>query len=435
MRVSEEEVLRRHQADKAEQCENSCLALGHRPDLLDHHRLADGVEDRAARVHRLVRVLEDHLRPAAVLLDLLALHQGDVALVLAVAEPDAAAGRLVQLHEHPARRRLAAPGLPDQAEALAGRDLEADAVDGVDEVGRRAEEPARDREPHLEVRDLEERWPPGRLRRRLGDRARRRHRWRCFLELRDLVVVPAGDSVAATDIGQRRLIRRADVRGERAARVEAAAGRRSEEVRRLSLQRRELPTRTGDRGRRAQEQIGVRVARSGEDLRGWAVLDELAGVHHAERVGHFGDDGDVVADVDDRHPHLGLDPLQLLEDLVLDDDVEGGGRLVGDDQLRAAGERHGDDRALAHPAGELVRVAVQHRRRETDGAEELLHVGALLVIAHDAAVVGVEGLADLVSDPVHRVPGVHGALEDHRDVLPSPLAHLLGAEVRAGPRR
>ena len=57
-------------------------------------------------------------------------------------------------------------------------------------------------------------------------------------------------------------------------------------------------------------------------------------------------------------------------------------------------------------------------------------MGALLVIAHDAAVVGVEGLADLVTDPVHRVPGVHGALEDHRDVLPSPLAHLLGAEVQ-----
>jgi hypothetical protein len=178
VRVAEEEVLRRHEADEAEEGEDASFSLGHRAHLLDHHRLADGVEDRAARVHRLVRVLEDHLRPTAVLLDLLALHEGDVALVLAVAEPDAAAGRLVQLHEHPARRRLAAPGLPDQSEALAGRDLEADAVDGVDEVRRRAEEPTRDRESHLEVCDLEERWPAGRLRSRLGDRARRRHRWR-----------------------------------------------------------------------------------------------------------------------------------------------------------------------------------------------------------------------------------------------------------------
>ena len=42
--------------------------------------------------------------------------------------------------------------------------------------------------------------------------------------------------------------------------------------------------------------------------------------------------------------------------LRLHGDVEGGRRLVGDDELRPAGHRHGDHRALAHAAGELVRV-------------------------------------------------------------------------------
>ena len=44
------------------------------------------------------------------------------------------------------------------------------------------------------------------------------------------------------------------------------------------------------------------------------------------------------------------------EDLRLHGDVESRGRLVGDQHLRIAGERDGDHDALAHPAGELVRI-------------------------------------------------------------------------------
>ena len=48
---------------------------------------------------------------------------------------------------------------------------------------------------------------------------------------------------------------------------------------------------------------------------------------------------------------------QQLQDLVLDGDVERGGRLVGEQQLGRAGERDGDHHALAHAAGKLVRIA------------------------------------------------------------------------------
>ena len=51
--------------------------------------------------------------------------------------------------------------------------------------------------------------------------------------------------------------------------------------------------------------------------------------------------------------------LQQLEDLRLDRHVERGRRLVGDQELRLAGQRHRDHRALPHPAGELVRVVLQ----------------------------------------------------------------------------
>ncbi len=46
--------------------------------------------------------------------------------------------------------------------------------------------------------------------------------------------------------------------------------------------------------------------------------------------------------------------LQLVEHLRLDGDVERGGRLVGDHQLRVERDRRGDQRALAQAAGELV---------------------------------------------------------------------------------
>ena len=44
-------------------------------------------------------------------------------------------------------------------------------------------------------------------------------------------------------------------------------------------------------------------------------------------------------------------------------DVERGGRLVGDDQARIAGKRHGDQHALAHAAGQLMRILRQQLAR------------------------------------------------------------------------
>ena len=47
--------------------------------------------------------------------------------------------------------------------------------------------------------------------------------------------------------------------------------------------------------------------------------------------------------------------LEQLEHLRLHRDVERGGRLVGDQDLRLAEQRHGDHHALPHAARELVR--------------------------------------------------------------------------------
>ncbi len=50
------------------------------------------------------------------------------------------------------------------------------------------------------------------------------------------------------------------------------------------------------------------------------------------------------------------------QDLRLDGGVERRGRLVGDQQVGLAGQRHGDHDALVQPAGELVRIVAEPAR-------------------------------------------------------------------------
>ena len=77
------------------------------------------------------------------------------------------------------------------------------------------------------------------------------------------------------------------------------------------------------------------------------------------RCDGFGDHAEIVADQDDRRAEIALQLPQQPQDLRLDRDIERGRRLVGDQDLRAAGKRHRDHDALAHAAGELMRVLVR----------------------------------------------------------------------------
>jgi hypothetical protein len=109
--------------------------------------------------------------------------------------------------------------------------------------------------------------------------------------------------------------------------------------------------------------------------------------------------------------------------------VERRGRLVGEQQLRLAGQRDRDHRALAHAAGDLVRIARQAPlgRRHLDEIEELARApgrGAAIQVA-----VLHERLDDLAADRVDGVEGGHRLLE-HQGDDPTPQA-LAGALVEA----
>src|SRR3546814_16553905 len=92
---------------------------------------------------------------------------------------------------------------------------------------------------------------------------------------------------------------------------------------------------------------------------------------------------------------LALQLVQQGDDLRLDGDVEGGHRLVADDELRVEDQRAGDADALALAAGELVRIAVPVMRLATnvlphgdDAVRDLpvlRHAGNLHPLADDPA--------------------------------------------------
>src|SRR5258708_33743195 len=116
-------------------------------------RLTDDVSDRHARVQRRVRVLEDHLHPAAHVGHLLAAELGELDAV----ELHLAGGRIVELEDRAAGRGFTAAGLADEAERLALLDEEVDAVDGADSADLTLEDdPLRQREMHLEGLHVEQ---------------------------------------------------------------------------------------------------------------------------------------------------------------------------------------------------------------------------------------------------------------------------------------
>src|ERR1700716_1468590 len=120
-----------------------------------------------------------------------------------------------------------------------------------------------------------------------------------------------------------------------------------------------MPGWAGKAGYALQEPDRVRVLRMLEyELRG-ADVDEAPRVHHGHAVRQTGHHAQVVADHDHRGPARAGYLAKELQDLRLHAHVESGCRLIGDHQLRLAGQGHGDHHALSHPAAELMWIPAQ----------------------------------------------------------------------------
>ena len=174
----------------------------------------------------------------------------------------------------------------------------------------------------------------------------------------------------------------------------------------------------------AEQAVRVRVARGGEEPVALRPLHDPPGVEHVDRLAQPRHDPEVVGDHDERGAGVADELAQQLQDLGLDGDVERGRGLVGDEQPRPAGQCDGDERALPHAAGELVRVGVQPPARvgDADAVEQVGGLGPRGLLPH-AAVAG-QHLGDLQADRDHRVQRGQRVLEHHRDVPAASLPHL-----------
>jgi hypothetical protein len=143
------------EADQLEQVLHRPLRAVFGLDLLQTERRTHDRSDGVPRVQRGVRVLEDHLHLAAQRTHAGCRQVGDVPAV----EVDPTAGRLLEPGEHAPGGRLPAAGLADEAERLAARDGEVDAVDRLDCADLATPHPARDREVLGQPGDFEQRRP------------------------------------------------------------------------------------------------------------------------------------------------------------------------------------------------------------------------------------------------------------------------------------
>jgi hypothetical protein len=209
----------------------------------------------------------------------------------------------------------------------------------------------------------------------------------------------------------------------RAAWMEAASLRRVGEIRGRAGDADEAPQRPAQRRKRVEQAARVRMLRRGLKAGGRCGLDDLARVHDRDPVGELDQQRQVVGDEQDSEAELLLEVLHLLEDLALHDDVERGGRLVHDQELGLEGQGHGDDHALAHAAGELVRESADPTRVDTDDVEQLARACQSRLLRD--ALVRAHHVDELVADTHDRVERVHRALKDHRDVAPPVAAQLL----------
>ena len=177
-----------------------------------------------------------------------------------------------------------------------------------------------------------------------------------------------------------------------------------------------------DRGEQA-----ARIGMGGidEDAPRVAVEDDLAAIHHRDARADAGDRAEVVADIDHRGAQPRRELGEQVEDMRLRGDVEPGGRLVEQQRLRLAGERHRDGDALLLAAGQLVRVAPR------DGVgigkphlrEQFAHAGRML--RGRARAMQGQDLGDLGLDPQVGRQRLSGVLRDQREAPPADALELL----------
>ena len=193
--------------------------------------------------------------------------------------------------------------------------------------------------------------------------------------------------------------------------------------------RQQIAKRNAGPRRRAHQLARILMRRRGEDGPRCSGFHHASLFHHDNPVAIGRGEAEIVGDQDRRHAALAGQFHDQLHHRLLGGDVETGGRLVGDQELRAAGERQCDDDALAHASGKLERIGVVAlaRPRDPNLIEQLDRLfGDLRRRSLDVLE---QQILDLMPDLADRIEGGARVLEDHRDLTAAQAAHLVLAGV------
>uniref|UniRef100_E6QKD8 Uncharacterized protein n=1 Tax=mine drainage metagenome TaxID=410659 RepID=E6QKD8_9ZZZZ len=167
------------------------------------------------------------------------------------------------------------------------------------------------------------------------------------------------------------------------------------------------------------------MPRGGQHCVHRAALDHFPVAHDGDVAGHLANDGEVVAGEEHGQLALLLKRFEHVEYLGLDGNVERGGRLVGEQQLRLVDEGHGDQYALTLAARELMGIIVHAAGGVGNGyGFEGLN---RLVSKRNAAYlwsVSADGLDDLAADLHDRIERGHRLLEYHGDLAAAHGTHF-----------
>ena len=154
------------------------------------------------------------------------------------------------------------------------------------------------------------------------------------------------------------------------------------------------------------------------------VLHDSAAIHHDHPVRDSSEQREIVRHPDHGQSRIALQLLDQIDDFRLNGHVEGGGRLVGDEYARLAGEGHGDAHALPHAARELVRILAHALRRIGNSHLGQKLRGALLRVSGRQGEMQTQHFGDLAADGEHRIQRRQGILKHEGDFPAADASHL-----------
>ena len=179
----------------------------------------------------------------------------------------------------------------------------------------------------------------------------------------------------------------------------------------------------------SQQLTGVIVLRLAEQSSAIVLFDDVTSIHDTYPVGNFADQVQIVADQQHRHAEFLLQFLEQFEDFQLYRDIQCGGRLVGDQQLRFIGQGHGDHHTLALAAGQFMGIGAQAlaRLRNAHQLQQLQRAFTRLRLVQP--LVQGEHFSNLPLHAVQWIERAHGLLKDHGYAVAADLAQLVFASL------